>query len=166
MCKSLSVFLSTTCSSGIAGMEATGQSAGTSNGWLWQTTPCSHHAAGRPCTTLVSFPQDCASPSNLQQTYCPEKALQACLSGAPIILCSIVVTDIVPSHNRHYGQNTAQQTFAPAIYRVDFVSHHAFHLTLPVMIVSHSASLPTPPQMMRVKHPHNFTCYAHSKHQP
>ncbi len=36
----------TFCSSGIAGMEATGQSAGTSNSWLWETTPGSHHAAG------------------------------------------------------------------------------------------------------------------------
>ena len=75
-------------------MEATGQFAGTSNSWLWQITPWSH-AAGRPCTTLVSFPQDCASPSGLQQTYCPEKALQACLSGMPSILFSIVVADII-----------------------------------------------------------------------
>ena len=45
--------------------------------------------------------------------------------------------------------------------------HHAFHLTLPVMNVSHSASLPTPHHMLRVKHPHNFfTHFAPSKHQP
>ncbi len=140
--------------------------------WHKQQLALANHTWVTSCTRLILH-----NPCQLPSRFCKPQQLTTDLSSResssslPLWYAQHPVQH--PSHrhhhhsrNRHHGQNTAQKKFASAGDCPAFACHHAFHLTLPVMSESHSASISTPHHMLRVKHPHNFfTHFAPSKHQ-
>ncbi len=140
--------------------------------WHKQRLALANHTWVTSCSRLILH-NPCPLPSGLCKPQRLTTDLLSRESSSSLRLWCAYHPVHMPAHrhrhhsrNGHDGQNGAQQTLASAVYCVAFACDHAFQLTLPVMIVSHTASLPTPHHMMHVKHPHTLTHSALSKHQP